>query len=145
MSDKRPTRRKPTKAARKARALIIRRSRVAKNVISVDHGTVRRIDRKKATIEFRSKPNGVKERSFFRDFPTWRLFAIKADFIGAKVRHETFWLGRDMPDMIASRLVRVGPTIPLRAAGPRCRLTAEDHALLNGDSPAENDEENDEE
>ena len=140
MSDNRSFQRKPTKAARKARAAIIRRSRVEKNIISVDYGTVKRLDGRTSTIEFRSKPNGVKEKTLFRDFHTWRLAVIKADFCGARVKHETFWLGRDMPDMAASRLTRVGPTISLKMTGPQRRLTAEDYALLDRDSPAENDE-----
>jgi hypothetical protein len=140
MPRKEQPRRKPTQAARKARAMIISRSRRKKNIVGVDQGTVIRIDRRTSTIQFQTE-SGEGGKTFARDFPTWRLRTIAADFFGAKVKHEMFWLGPDMPDMIVSRLSRIGPTISLKTIRPSRRLTAQDYALLDRDSPAEDDEE----
>ena len=133
-------RRKPTPAASKARAAIIRRSRRKKNPIAIEYGTVKCVDRRECDIEF-VPTKGRPLKPFTRAFPTWRLHNVSADFVGAKVKHVTFWLGRDMPDMVVSRLTRVGPTISLKPTRPQRRLTAEDYALLDSDSPAEGDEE----
>jgi len=140
MKTARSRRRKTDEAARKVRAALLRCLRIKRNLIAIDYGTVTRIDRRWATIAFLSGSEKAKETKA-RDFPTWRLHDVKADFVGARVKHVTIWLGRDMPDMVVSRLMRVGPAISVKPTRPQRRLTAREFALLDRDSSAEGDKE----